>query len=70
MQVRITLESAKSYATEANLDAGLKRLGFHTHRHMVCRTPAGRWTAVFPASNFKDGGYVGLYSQHGFYTLG
>ena len=30
----------------------------------------GRYTAVFAQSNFKNGGYIGLYSQHGFITFG
>jgi hypothetical protein len=59
----------RSYSTEANLVKGLERLGFAGHRHLRVCTDDGRCTAVFPASNFS-GGWVGLYAQQGFMTLG
>jgi hypothetical protein len=59
----------KSYATEANLLRALERLHIHDHFHLRCLTTEGKWTAIFPYSNF-DGGYIALYSQHGFMTLG
>lgn len=43
----LNIDTAKSYATEENLDAGLKRLGFDDLRPMKVRNRAGRWTAVF-----------------------
>lgn len=60
---------AKSYATEANLNAALERLNIKDHFHLVCKTTEGRWTAIFPQSNI-EGGYLCLYSQYGFWTLG
>lgn len=79
----ITLDAAKSYATEANLHKGLARLGLdaytstdgkgreHTCRYVVCRTPDGRWTAVFLVGELvmHCGGYVGFASQHGFMSV-
>lgn len=59
----------KSYTSVANLQKALEKLGFADHRHLVVWTEDGRVTAVFPASNIQ-GGYIGLYAQHGFYTLG
>jgi hypothetical protein len=50
------IDTAKSYATEANLIAGLKRLqladGSDEDRFIVVRNRAGRYTAIFP---FSDG---------------
>lgn len=77
----ITLENAKSYATEANLRKGLVKLGLdeltmgeqHACRYIIARTPDGRWTAIFLVSEFfnvnKTGGYVGFASQHGFMSV-
>jgi hypothetical protein len=67
------IDQAKSYATEANLVTALTRKGWHDHRHVVVRNRAGRFTAVFPASNLtgpSGGGYLALYSSEGFLTLG
>lgn len=79
---KITLENCKSYATEANLEAALRRLGLDNYteddggipcRYIVARTPDGRWTAIFLASQFfranKTGGYVGFASEHHFMTV-
>lgn len=67
----MNIDNAKSYKTEANLVKGLEKLGFtgHDHRHLVVCNREGRFTAVFFASNFRNGGYVCLYSQHGFFTV-
>jgi hypothetical protein len=70
MIIQMTLESAKGYKTKANLDKALKRLGFDGDRHLVACKEDGTFTAIFPQSNFKNGGYIGLYAQHGFMTLG
>lgn len=66
----IRLDECRTYKTEANLMAALERLGFATHRFIIACTAAGRFTAIFPATNFKGGGYMGLYAQHGFLTIG
>lgn len=73
------LVPTKSYANRTNLLKALEGFGFTEakgHRHFIMGTlgedgqPDGRVTAIFPASNFSKGGYIGLYSQHGFLTLG
>ncbi len=81
-QIRLQSEKVKgfqmgsgtrSYATEDALLKGLARLGFADHRYVVVRTVEGKWTAIFPISNItgpQGGGYLGLYSQHGFMTIG
>lgn len=63
------IDTAKSYATEANLNKALVKLGFDQDRHVVVCTRTGRFTAIFPASNFTNGGYVGLYAAQGFLTM-
>jgi hypothetical protein len=63
------IDTAKSYATEANLLKALEKHGLAEARYMVVRNRAGRFTAIFSLSqNGFDGGYVGIYSQHGFKT--
>lgn len=83
MQTRITLETCRSYATEANLMKGLEKLGLNNFtmgeegfmpcRYVVARTPDGRWTAIFLVSEFfnvnKTGGYVMFASYHGFMSV-
>lgn len=59
----------KSYATAENLQKGLARLQIDDHFHLKVCLPNGRWTAVFPQSNIQ-GGYVALYANYGFMTLG
>jgi 3-mercaptopyruvate sulfurtransferase SseA len=70
MLIQMNLENTRSYKTKKNLDKALERFGFNTHRHLVACKDDGTFTAIFPASNFRDGGYIGLYSQHGFMTFG
>lgn len=78
----ITLETCKSYATEANLDKGLERLMLDDYRdsdtqvpcrYIKARTPEGRWTAIFLVTEYfnrnKTGGYVGFASYHGFMSV-
>lgn len=65
----MNIDNSKSYATEANLMKALEKLGFDKDRHIVVCNRAGRYTAIFPASNIK-GGYLAVYAQHGFFTLG
>jgi len=77
------METVKTYATEANLRKALAAKGLDdytstdasgcevTCRYLVVRTPDGRWTAIFLASQFLNlcGGYVGFASQHGFMSV-
>lgn len=63
------IDTCKSYATEANLITALKKLGFYEDRHLVVCTRQGRFTAIFPASNIKNGD-MALYARQGFMTLG
>jgi hypothetical protein len=78
----LSIEDCKSYATEANLDKALNRLGLDSYRddeqHVPCRfmkvrNGAGRWTAIFMATEYfsrnKTGGYVCFASQHGFMSI-
>lgn len=78
----ISIEACKSYATEANLDAALARLGLDAYttepgqmpcRYTKCRNAEGRWTAIFYVSQFfaanRTGGYVCFASQHGFMSI-
>ena len=77
----ITLEDCKSYASEANLDKAIAKLGLDDYRegHQVpcryikCCNAQGRWTAIFLVTEFfrinKTGGYVGFASQHGFMSV-
>lgn len=77
----ITLDNAKAYASEANLQKALVRLNLHSYgslgetpcRYIVARTPDGRWTAIFLATEYfrnnDTGGYVGFASQHGFMSV-
>jgi len=73
MQTKITLETAKGYATEANLTRALERTGLADCgcRYIVSRKPDGTWTAIFLVMEFlnKRGGYVGFASQHGFMSV-
>lgn len=43
----MTIDTAKSYATEANLLAALEKLGLDKLRPLIVRNREGRWTAVF-----------------------
>ena len=81
MNNAITLDNARSYATEAGLMKALKRLGLDNYRTMeddirgcryiVARTPEGRWTAIFLVCDYitRTGGYVGFASAHGFLSV-
>lgn len=78
----ITLDECKSYATEANLDKALEKLGLDDYRasdtetpcrYIKCQNGQGRWTAVFLVqehfSRNKTGGYVMFAGQHGFMSV-
>jgi hypothetical protein len=69
----MNIDTAKSYATEANLEKALERFGFAAYRHVAVRNREGRWTAIFPLSEItgKGGcGYLGLFASKGFKTIG
>jgi hypothetical protein len=57
----------KSYATEANLDKALVKLGIDKLRHLLFRTDKGRYTAVFA---LPAGGGFPLPLHHGFTVFG
>lgn len=63
------IDDAKSYATKANLQKKLDQIVIEGHRYVIVCNTQGRFTAIFPASNFRDGGYVAHYSSHGFLTM-
>lgn len=78
----ISIEEARSYSTEANLDKALTRLGLDDYtvevkgwvyrcRYMKVRNSEGRWTAIFLVSEFMkhSGGYIGFASQYGFMSI-
>jgi hypothetical protein len=71
MKTKITLEDTRSYATEENLIKAIEKFGLTSIRHIISRTPDGRWTAVFLVSEWvnKNGGYVGVASQHRFMSV-
>lgn len=65
------IDSATSYATEANLMKALEKLGFADKRPMVVRNRAGRYTAIFSLSHagINGGGYIGIFAAEGFKTF-
>lgn len=81
MDHKLTLDEVKSYATEENLMKGLAKVGLDNYgcegeipcRFIVCRTPNGRWTAIFMVTEYfrmnNTGGYVGFAGQHGFMSI-
>lgn len=81
MTNKLTLETCKSYATENNLELALAKYNLDNYacegetpcRYIVCRTPEGRWTAIFLVSEYfrvnQTGGYVGFASAHGFMSV-
>ena len=72
MPKTISLESAKGYATEANLMKALGRTGLKdwdlARQIIIARKPDGAWTAIF-CLDYSKGGYIGLASQYGFVTV-
>lgn len=81
MTNHLDINTCKSYATEANLDKALAKLGLDNYgyegecpcRFMKVRNAEGRWTAIFMATEYfhrnNTGGYVGFASQHGFMSI-
>ncbi len=68
----------KTYATKENLEKALAKLSISEHPHIVVRNDTGRWTAIFPFSNFERRwlwndnvmGYLAFYAEKGFMTVG
>ncbi len=74
MTNKITLETAKGYASEANLTKALARLGLDDYegcRYVVARKPDGTWTAIFLVTEWanRKGGYIAFAAQHGFISV-
>ena len=69
----INEKTIRSYKTKANLKAAIANLGFtdpFLDRHIVVCREDGRYTAIFSSFRFRhEGGYIGLYAQHGFVTI-
>lgn len=68
----LSIDNAKSFASEANLIKALTKLSFINDRPLIVRNREGRWTAVFGFDNSglkKQGGYVGVYADAGFMTI-
>lgn len=76
----INIDECRSYASEANLDKALNKMGLdnwqESHQGRPCRyikvrNSEGRWTAIFMASEHCNayGGYVAFASQHGFMSV-
>ena len=63
------IDTAKSYATEANLMAALEKIGLADRNPMVVRNREGRWTAIFSASHGRFEGNVCMAARHGFKTF-
>lgn len=77
MAYDLDIPTIKTYATRENLVKGLTKLGIANHPHIACRNSEGRWTAIFPQSNFgrKDVFpqgmcYIAFYASLGFMQLG
>ncbi len=64
-----SIENSRSYATEAALVKALTKYGFAQDRYTIVLNRAGRFTAIFPFSNIKDGNVM-RYSHRGFMTIG
>ncbi len=65
-----SIDTCRSYSTEANLIKGLNKLfnKEEIYRAMVVKNREGRFTAIFPVS--AADGYLGRFAQHGFMTIG
>lgn len=68
----INEKTLRSYKTVENLEAGLKKFGLSDFRYLIVCNSAGRYTAIFPASELEKNGisYMGYFCQFGFITLG
>lgn len=74
MQLEITLDTARDYATEANLRKALARTKLDAYgcRYIVVQKPSnGRYTAIFLVGEYcrGRGGYIGFAADHGFTSI-
>lgn len=60
------LDECKSYATLANLEKALAKLGFDSLPRLICYTSTGRATAVFFSSESNAVIFHGFKWVHGF----
>ena len=68
----MSIDNSRSYKTEDNLVKALAKLGWNNtydHRCLIVCNREGRFTAIFPLSNIKDGDLC-RYARHGFMTFG
>lgn len=69
---RLDLTEARAYATQDNLRKALAKYNLDKYQHVECRTPEGKWTAVFTfahANRVHGECYVCFASQFGFMTV-
>lgn len=69
------INSCKSYATLANLEKALIKIGVENHRKLIVCNTNGRYTAVFPQANVMDDRYglrgnMCFYPHNGFMIFG
>jgi hypothetical protein len=67
----LNIDTAKSYATEANLMIALAKCGLDQGKPLIVRNRAGRFTAVFGLhiSGLATTGNVTFAAHHGFMTI-
>lgn len=67
----MNIDSAKSYATEANLMTALAKIGLDSMKPLVVRNRAGRFTAVFGfhISGASVGGMAFAIGNAGFMVI-
>ena len=63
------INDCRSYATIANLEKALEKLGFSNDRYIIVWTEKGKVTPIFNFSNIQDGNVM-RYACHGFMTIG
>jgi hypothetical protein len=70
---KITLETCKAYATQANLEKALAKIGLDRYDYIECRTAEGKWTAIFSFNQARQRQgecYVPFAAAHGFMQFG
>lgn len=67
----LNIDTAKSYATEANLLKALGPMLREKTKYVIVRNRAGRWTAIFPLGLNREflGGNVTFFANKGFMTV-
>jgi hypothetical protein len=58
----------RSYATRINLDNSLAKLGLLQYQPLICRTPEGKWTAVFGYALSRHPNPASI-ARHGFMVI-